>query len=134
VNVLHAAVVRMIRERVAADGNPLGATFAEMTDTEIVRVLFASYREGGADGGGRGLRLTAYGLQIMKCYFHAYEVRLPEGHRIKAPHLLYLDRRASLPYHYSAECLVVFESKLGIKLKLADGDIATLIEMDRTPE
>lgn len=131
-NRVHSSIIKHIRESSSQDGGKDGgkvaAAFANLKDEQFVRLMFSNYR--GRDEKARGLRLTNIGLEMMKSYFHFYEIRLPEGRRVASNEILYLDRRATLPYYYSHEKIVVFETDLGLKLKLADGEIATLIEME----
>jgi hypothetical protein len=127
-NRVHVSVIKHIRESSGQGGGKVASTFANLTDEQVVRMMFSNFR--GRDERARGLRLTNIGLEMMKSYFHYYEIRLPEGRRIASNEVLYLDRRATLPYFYSHEKIVVFETELGIKLKLADGEIATLIQME----
>lgn len=126
-NDVHRAVLRHVRESLAAQPGPLASKLAGLGDEQLVRMMFSSYR-GRADA--RGMRLTNFGLQVMRSVFKSYEIALPEGHRLRVPEILYLDHRASLPYFVSDERVVLFESELGLKLKLADGDLATLIEIE----
>lgn len=133
----HRAILDILRKRTTEDANPLGVPLAAMSDDEAMRHLFRNYRGGG--GAPRGLHLTEEGLQLMKCYFRPYEIRTPPNHCYqtgngrfpKVRHLVYLDKNAQLPYFCNAECVILFELGLGTKLKLADGDIQTLIEMER---
>lgn len=127
-NKIHSSVIGYIREAAAKDGNPLAKLLSAKTDEQMVRMMFQNFR--GRDKAARGLRLTNFGVQVMKGYFQAYEIETP-GDKIGSPELVYLDRRAKLPYHVGEDGnLVMFDPELGIKLKLADGDIRTLIEMD----
>lgn len=127
-NRVHAAVIRHIRDAVANAGGKTAAHFLSLTDTELVHMMFSNFRGRGKDT--RGLRLTHIGLMLMKDFFKAYEIALPSGHKIGNRELLYLDKRATLPYYLSSDKLVLFESELGIKLKLADGDLSILMEID----
>lgn len=90
--------------------------------------MFSNFRGKGEES--RGLRLTNMGLEVMRAYFKSYDIALPEGHQIDIRRLLYLDRRATLPFFYSHDKLVLFEGDLGLKLKLADGDLDILMEID----
>jgi hypothetical protein len=136
VNPVHRIIIDLLRTYTVADENPLGMTLAGLTDEATVRYVFSNYRNNG--GRAKGLQLTETGLQLMKCYFKAYEIKTPESHSIastfarlpKARHLAYLDRHATLPYFCNAEYVTLFEISLGTKLKLAGGDIQILIDMD----
>lgn len=127
-NRVHSAVLRHIRDASSKEEGKIASTLTSLTDEQIVRMMFSSYR--GRDGASRGMRLTNIGLEIMKSYFTFFEIKMPENHMVQSGELIYLDRRATLPYFFSNDRIVVFETELGIKLKLADGDIPTLIEME----
>jgi hypothetical protein len=129
-NVVHRKIVKVLVKRTLEDKNPLGTALAALNSDEAVRYIFSNYR--GAGTTATGLHLTAMGLQLMKCYFKACEISLPSDHHIKTKYLVYLDKIASLPYHYGREYIVVFELHLGTKLKLADGDIDVLIDMEKS--
>jgi hypothetical protein len=128
-NRVHLSIVNYLREMNAREAHPSLTRFDSMTEEQIVRLMFQNYR--GRDRDARGLRLTNHGLEIMRTFFQAYEIEAFEGRRPGSLELIYLDRRAKLPYHIRENGnLVMFDPELGIKLKLADGDIRTLIEMD----
>ena len=127
-NKVHRSIIKHIRAASTEDGGKVAMAFANLTDEQMVRMMFSNYR--GRDDGARGLRLTNFGLETMKTYFQCHEISFEKDHRVKPNEILYLDRRASLPYFYNHEKIVVFETELGIKLKLADGEIATLIEIE----
>jgi hypothetical protein len=125
-NRVHEKLVSLLRDATKKDEN---AVLQGKTDEQIVRMIFGNFR--GRDQSTRGMRLTNFGLQIMKTYFQAYDISRPEGRKIAPLELLYLDRKAKLPYFIKVDGdLVMFDPELGIKLKLADGDIETLIDMD----
>ncbi len=121
-NHVQTRVVQFFRETAPPDRR-----VSELSDEQIVRMMFVNYRPRAKS---RGLRLTNFGLQFMRGMFQAIEVPMPEGHTVQARELLYLDKRATMPYHVSDTRIVVFEMDLGIMLRLADGDIATLIEIE----
>lgn len=121
-NHVQTRVVKFFRESVSSDRR-----LSEFTDEQIARMMFVNYRPKSRN---RGLRLTNFGLQFMKGMFQAVEIPMPSGHKMQSRELLYLDKRATMPYYASDERLVVFESDLGIMLRLADGDISTLIEVE----
>lgn len=114
------------------DGSAITRVLKTKTDDQIVRLMFMNYR--GREAAARGLRLTNLGLQIMLGYFRAYDVESSETNspkEISPEQLLYLDRKARLPYHISETGrIILFDQELGIKLMLADGDIDVLVEMD----
>lgn len=127
-NKVHAAIITHIRSAARGQNDTVAKHIYDLPDERIVRMMFSNYR--GRDHDARGLRLTNFGLQVMRTYFEAYEVAMPDGYSVRTPDLLYLDHRCTLPYYCSAEKLVVFESDLGVILALADGDISTLIAME----
>lgn len=125
-NRVHAKLITLVRKATAKDTNPV---FDDKTDEQVMRLMFGNFR--GRDQSTRGMRLTNFGLQIMETYFQSYNIRRAEGRKIAPVELLYLDRKAKLPYYIKDDNnLVMFDPELGIKLKLCDGDIQTLIDMD----
>lgn len=125
-NRVHAKLISLLRDATSKDENRV---LDGKTDEQVIRMMFGNFR--GRDQSARGLRLTNFGLQIMRTYFQAYDIRRPEGRKLQSLELIYLDKRAKLPYFIREDGdLVMFDPELGIKLKLADGDIGLLIEMD----
>lgn len=133
---VHAVLIAHVRAQAALDGGELAAKFAAMPDQGLLRSMFSSYRSGDAPAAGstpvlpRGLKLSKFGLEVMRRYFKSYEVAMPDGERVETRHLLYLDRVATMPYYCSRDGFVFYEHQLAIKLRLADGKIGTLIEIE----
>lgn len=125
-NQVHRAVVAHIREASSSQNAELGSRFTSMSDEQIVRRMFANYR------GERGLRLTNFGLQIMRGYFRGYETSIPEDEPISPMHLVFLDDRVTMPYYLDIErrFMVVYDRILGIKLRLVDGRLSILLEIE----
>lgn len=127
VNTIHTAVLAYIRESAQGEQSDMAATFAAKDDAALVRMMFSSYR--GKDS-PRGLRLSQFGLNVMKKYFRGYEIPMAEGEKLQASHLLYLDAKATMPYYCDAKGFVIYDQALGTKLKLAGGRVAVLIEIE----
>lgn len=128
VSKLHSALLQRIRVEAASKGDDkLANTFSKLTDDKLAQKIFANLR-GGEDS--RGLRLTKFGLEVMKKYFWFLAVPLPDGKIVKPRTLVYLDRRATMPYYVSNEGYVVFERDLGFKLKLAEGNMDVVREIE----
>jgi len=127
-SAVHVKILKLLREAVVQGQNPLGQTILNTADDMALRTLFRSYRGTNADN-ARGLRLSDLGLQLMKCYFKPFEIALSADHKINAQYLIFLERKARLPYHYGQETMVLFETVLGLQLKLADGNLQTLIDI-----
>lgn len=128
-NDIHCFVLKHVRAAYETQTGIIAKKLSALSDDHLIRMMFASYR-GKSDA--KGLRLTNFGMQVLRSVFMCYEIKLPEGHKLKAPEILYLDHRATLPYFVSDEKIVVFETELGMKIKLADGDIFVLIEIEGT--
>ncbi len=128
-NKIHSSLLLHIRESLAAEDNPqVGKMIDGKSDEQIVRMMFSNFR--GRAEQARGLRLTNFGVTVMRSYFQAYEIER-EGKRLGPMELVYLDKKARLPYWVDPEGnVVMFDPELGIKLKLADGDVSILMEMD----
>jgi len=127
-NTVHAAVIKHIRSVFANGSEKSAEYFLSLKDDQMMRLMFSSVRND--SGKTRGMRLTNSGLEIMKSCFQFFDVPREAGLDINNNELLYLDRRAKLPYYIDASRVVVFESDLGMLLKLADGSIHTLMQID----
>lgn len=128
-NKVHSSLLSYIRETLAAEDNPVLTKMIDgKTDEQIVRMMFFNVR--GRDSRMKGLRLTNFGVTVMKSYFQAYEIER-DGKKLGPMELVYLDKKARLPYWIDdVGNVVMFDPELGIKLKLADGDVTVLMEMD----
>lgn len=132
-NKIHDALISYIREQTEKTSGELSKKFSAMNNNEIIRMMFSNYR-GGNELTSRGLRLTQFGLQIMRQYFKGYEITMPDGDKLSQLHVLYLDKNAKMPYYCSQEGYVIYDHNLGIKLKLADGRVGILIEIENCDE
>lgn len=117
---VHAAIIEFLRE---ADDPKLRPLLA-LPDVQIIHRMFSNHR------GQRGVRLTNFGLQIMESYFQSYSISVPKDEVIKPSHLMFLDQRATLPYYCDQGKIVVFDGELGVKLKLVDGRLSTLVSIE----
>lgn len=122
-NKIHKTIVSHIRETVKNDDNELMA-FVALTDEQITRRMFSNYR------GGLGLRLTKFGLQIMRQYFKGYELTVPEDEKLQPLHLIFLDKRAKMPYYCDESEIVVYDPVMAVKLRLVDGRLSILMEIE----
>lgn len=86
--------------------------------------MFSNYR------GGRGLRLTQFGLQVMRCYFQGYEIKVPDDEDMQPVHLIFLDGKAKMPYYCGKGEIVVYDYVLGTKLRLVDGRLSILMQIE----
>jgi hypothetical protein len=125
---VHKAIVAYIREATSETDSKIISKISSWSDEELMRQMFLNLR--GNQNGSRGLRLTNFGLTIMKTFFKGYEQKMPDGMTLMPLHLLYLDQHASMPYHCSDEGFCIFDHDLGIKMKLADGHIEILMEIE----
>jgi hypothetical protein len=100
------------------------AKLTAFTDQQLIHRMFSNHR------GQRGMRLTQFGLQVMQCYFTAYDVKVPEDEIIAPKHLICLDERAIMPYYMDKTHIVVFDPAFGVKLRLVDGRLSTLMEIE----
>lgn len=122
---VHNAIVTHIRDASsAADSTGLASRFVSLTDEQLIHRMFINYR------GGRGLRLTHFGLQVMQAYFQGYEINVPDDEVTQPLHLIFLDKRAKMPYHCGKGKIVVYDYVLGTKLRLVDGRLSTLMEIE----
>lgn len=98
-----------------------------LSDERIARMLFINYRPSQSQ---KGYRLTHFGLQFMKRLFDAIEIPRETSDKLHNREILYMEKRATLPYYASDKKIVVFENDIAIRLRLAGGNILTLIEME----
>ena len=131
----HERIVRFLRESVAKDSSPLAQHLDGYSDEQVYHKIFYSYR--GKGGPPKGLRLSWLGLEMLSTYTQSFDIEVPEGYKIGSHDLLWLDGKAKMPYYIGygeredgRPRLVVFEAKLGITLKLADGMISNLRDME----
>jgi hypothetical protein len=127
-NRVHASIIQRIRAAAKLEGHKLSSYLDPLTDEQVTRLMFSNYRGKGTNA--KGLRLTNSGLQMMLKHFTHYVIELAADRKIQTGELLYLDRRATLPYFCSDKKLVVFETELGMKLKLYNGDINSIIAIE----
>jgi hypothetical protein len=121
-------LIKKIKDSTTKNGGLLADKFSSMNDDQIMRLMFSNYR---GKENSRGMRLTMFGLQVMQQFFKGTSIIVPNK-KMSTVHMLYLEKSAKFPYYFSNEELIVFDDMLGFKLKLADGDIDTLIKIERT--
>ena len=128
-NKVHQFLVDYIRKAASAEENAAKKLLDGKNDAEIVRRMFKNYRGRGENA--RGLRLTGFGIALMRPFFRSYEIKLPDSNTWGPAEILYLEHRSKLPYFISEKGeLTMFDADLSIRLKLCDGDLKTMIEMD----
>lgn len=116
-NSLHTAIVANVRN---AKG---GEQLSELSDEQLARRMFSNYRQ------DKGLRLTKFGLILMRACFKGYEFELPPDEDVKPTHLLFLDQHARLPYYLHGNELVVYEELMAMTLRLIDARLSILVEV-----
>lgn len=122
-NQIHHAIISYIRENNKSSSEEI-LSFMALSDEQIAHRMFLNYR------GSRGLRLTSFGLQIMQNHFKGYEISIPEDEKIQPLHLIFLDGKARMPYYCGDGKIVVYDYMLGVKLRLVDGRLSILMEID----
>lgn len=127
-NKVHTAIIAHVRTCVAARQDKVAQTVAGLSDQQMMTLMFSNYRGKGTNA--QGLRLTNSGLQFMLPYFKHYDMTTPESRDIRTGEILYLDRNATLPYYCAMGRIVVFETTLGMKLRLWGGDISAIIKIE----
>jgi hypothetical protein len=116
----------------------ISACFAGKSDEKILHFMFHNFR--GTPEDGEGLRLTSIGHEIMSQFFKAYKIGIDEGYRFTAQDMIFMEQKAKLPYYIGyappskkgkrgPAMLAVYESMLGIMLRLNDGSITGLRTM-----
>ncbi len=131
----HGQILKLLRDSVAKDPREFQKYLVGIEDEKVLHKIFHSYR--GKDAPPKGMRLSSLGYRMLGTYVKSYEINMPEGYRLGSRDLLYLDARAKMPYYIGrgededgSTILVVFEAQLGILLKLADGMISNLRDME----
>ena len=97
-----------------------------LSDEQIIRRMFLNYRA------EHGLRLTNFGLQVMQSHFKGYDIKVPDDEEVKPVHLIFLDSKAKMPYYCGEGKIVVYDHILGVKLRLVDGRLSILMEIETT--
>ena len=103
------------------------AKLHDLSDHEVIRLLFSNYhyrRENNS-----GLRLSKFGLAIMRLFFQSYEITMPPGEHLNTGVILYLNIKCTKPYYFDNKCYVLFDKFMAVQLRLADS-VATLIEIE----
>ena len=129
---IHGRLIRSLREALASD---LASAVHGMTDEQLLRAVFHSLR--GKPSDPKGLRLSPAGYALVSRVFRPYPILMPDDYVVGLEDLLWLDSRAKMPYYVGRadgidgkDQLIVFEARFGIMLKLADGMISTLREIE----
>lgn len=130
---VHKQLVQFIKENAEKDNNPLVVALEECDEYQVYRKIFKNYRNIGIQ---KGFELTWLGFNIFKLYFSVYEVIIPVEEKIRAYDILYLDKKAKLPYYIQRDGddglkkVLTFDGQLALMLKLADGRISNLRELE----
>ena len=130
---VHATLVQFIKEVTEKDKNPLADALDQCSEYQIYRKIFKNYRNIGIQ---KGFELTWLGFNLFKSYFSVYEVIIPLEEKIRAYDILYLDKKATMPYYIQRESydglkkILTFDAQLALMLKLADGRISNLRELE----
>lgn len=119
-NIAHKMVIEELRS-IAADGAIDMPFVAEYSDERLLRMIFINFRA------SKGVRLSAFGREILTNIFRSYTFPLPPEFRISPAIIVWLERASPLPYFISSEKITVFEPTLAIRIKLADGDLSLLM-------
>jgi hypothetical protein len=117
VNPVHKAIIEYIIE----------TNFDKLivsTDEQLIHRMFRNYR------GERGMRLTKFGLEVMQCFFTAFEIDVPDDEVLTPKHLICLDDSAVMPYYFDTNHIVVFDAEFGMKLRLVNGRLSTLMNIE----
>lgn len=123
--ITHARLMEVLRAQHAANPNPLCLDLDTEDDDTLLRKYFLNFR-GDNHNTSKGMRLTTFGLTTMSCFFKSNLVELPEGYRPKIQHVVFLDRKATMPWHLRDNFLTLFEDELAMRAKLV-GDLDLLM-------
>lgn len=123
---IQAQIADLLLQQAILVDSPLKSLLTGKDTQQVCYMIFHSYR--GNEKTARGLRLSDVGLNLLKAFFKCYNINMSPGYKIKMPHLIYLDRVCKMPYWISNEYLAIFDTELGMMLKMSDGNLDTLIE------
>lgn len=118
----------MIRKAIETRTHPCASEIPNMTDEEVIRMMFVNFR--GGNDHKRGLQLSQGGVAIMSTYFKKFTVVFPDQQTFSSRHILYLDRRCTMPW-FATNLLPIeitfFEADLAMRAKLV-GDLDILLD------
>lgn len=123
---IQCKIVEILVQQATITESPLKTMLDGKSIQELCYMIFHSYR--GNQTVAKGMRLSDVGLNLLKSFFKCYDIKLQSGYAVKLQHLIYLDRVSNMPYWLSKEYCTIFDTELGMMLKLTDGDIGALID------
>ncbi len=119
--------------------NPLAQELKSLSISKLYHKFFNNFRMGNNDN-PKGLSLTPFGFKILSDYLKSYAVDLDKDYKLAIKDLVYLDAHAKMPYFIKTVAdksqppvfstkIFFFEVGLGIMLKLADGKVSNLRDL-----
>lgn len=111
--------IRTVQRAIISHLRDLNSELAIHSEDHVVHLLFL-----------HGLRLTHYGLQLLQCHFQSCRIDVPDNELHRPSLLVFLDAVAKMPYYCGGVYLVVFDHLLGYKLRLVEGRISTLKQIE----
>ena len=119
-------IASILVQQATLTDNPLKSMVEGLSIQEVCYLIFHSYR--GNETSAKGMRLSDVGLNLLKSFFKSSNIKLPGGSKITLPQLLYLDRVSQMPYWISDAHITIFDTELGMMLKLVEGNLNALID------
>jgi len=126
-NDMQANIVVLAREALSSGDTPLDEAYASMTDEELAKQMFFSYRGDTVDSGG-SLRLTSFGLAALQKLYESHEIAFKRGYELKARHILKVERLCRLPYWLDAKIpkMIVFDPDFATFANMLQGDLGLM--------
>ena len=118
---LHDFILKKLKQPLVQS---YGDDVAQLSDSEILRLLFVNYRL--REGVHHGLRLSGIGARLMKKQYDSYRYDM----NIKPNHKAYtvLDRNANWPYYIGRKYITYFAEEDAAWYRLNGSNVNTYIE------
>lgn len=145
ISEFHSSIIKLLADfALKAKDDAINKLLTTEPEEKLARKIFLSFRND-EQHNSKGLRLTKFGVELMKRYFKYSEIPVTsKDETLKVKILLYLDRVAKMPYYIGGtgksslsktnkpikinEFYILFETELAIKMKLAEGNLEIFVE------
>lgn len=86
--------------------------------------MFKNYQP----GRNRGLRLTAFGWEMMREEFQHWSYQMPPGWHPRAGHLIGLQEHLDWPYYFGNGYLRIFGEQDAMEIRLVNDDVVLWLD------
>jgi hypothetical protein len=100
--------------------------FKALTDEQLLKYIFKNFR--GKVPNTKGLQLSIGGFELIKPIFTYYEI--PVSDDVDARDLIKFNRNVRFPFFVDKKKWRVFDSDLATMLKMVDGSLKKIVEME----